>query len=204
MIKIEDVIGKKFNKLTVVKYIGVKNHNRQYLCMCDCGKQKIVRYSHLKNGSIKSCGCLLNNKKSITHGLWHFNPRLYKIWQMMIDRCKNKKSKSYKYYGNRGINVCEKWHDAKKFMEWAIKNGYKDDLTIERIDVNGNYCPENCKFITKQEQTRNKRTNTIIEINGEKKCMAEWSEKMNIDYRTLLKRIKNGTIKNTIIIKNHL
>ena len=122
---------------------------------------------------------------------------------MMIIRCENKKNINYKNYGGRGIKVCEEWHNGKNFMNWAIKNGYKDNLTIDRIDVNGNYEPLNCRWSNKKEQARNKRTNTIIEINGERKCMIEWSEIMNIDYRTLLKRIKNGVIKNGRILKSN-
>lgn len=119
--------------------------------------------------------------------------RLYKIWCGMKYRCYNANYDGYNNYGGRGIIVCQEWiNDFGNFYEWAIKNGYKDTLTIERIDVNGNYCPENCKWATMKEQENNKRNNTVLEYNGEKRTVSEWADKLQVSKETLYSRLKSG------------
>lgn len=168
-------IGEKHNYLTIEKFDHFdKCYRLYYLCSCKCGNKKIVRYDHILSGGVQSCGCIKKEGRNKKHGLYSFNERLAKSWQTMLYRCENKKNTHYKDYGGRGIKVCDEWHNAENFMNWAIKNGYKDNLTIDRIDVNGNYCPENCRWVTQKEQTRNTRTNHFILFDGEKRCLEDW------------------------------
>lgn len=124
------------------------------------------------------------------HGDW--KTPLYKCWKAIKERCKNKKSKAYKHYGARGIAICGEWLIYENFKKWALKNGYKDGLEIDRIDVNGNYDPENCKWSTRMEQCNNKNNNIFITIDGEKHTLFEWCRLKNIHYNTVSQRIKNG------------
>lgn len=184
-----DITGEKFNKLTVVERLqndigGIP----VWLCKCDCGNFTKVRGKNLKNGSVKSCGCMLKISTTKTHGL--SKAKIYNTWNSMKARCYNTKSSSYKRYGGRGISVCEEWSKSfETFYAWSMQNGYNENLTIERIDNNGNYCPENCKWISKKEQCRNRRTNISFEYNGEKHILTEWCEIFNLDYKLVHNRI---------------
>jgi hypothetical protein len=163
--------GEKFNRLTVLFFIGSEHRNRKYHCICECGNKLDVLGCHLKSGHTKSCGCLnkeKNKKMLTTHGLT--NEKLYIVWKGMKQRCYDKNSTNYKYYGGRGIEICDVWkNDFKLFYEWAIENGYKfkkiykDKLTLDRIDVNGNYEPNNCKWVNWKTQNSNKRN---VQINN--------------------------------------
>lgn len=191
--------GQRFGRLTVVslhhirKHIN-KNSNRitnkeYYLCKCDCGKEKII-YKYCLGRSTKSCGCLDLEKKT-KHGL--YGTRIYREWQRIKRRCYYKKDDSYSYYGGRGIAVCDEWkNDFMAFYNWAMANGYRDVLTIDRINNDWNYEPSNCRFITNKEQQRNKRNNHFIEYKGKKLCLSEWAELFNIDVRKLGNRIRRG------------
>ena len=153
--KIIDITGNKYGKLTVIKFDHSNDGNSYWLCKCECGKETVARGSHLKTGNTKSCGCL-SNTRNVKHNLTY--TRLYKTWTNMKGRCYNKKDKNYKHYGGRGIKICDEWrNNFINFYNWSITHGYRDDLTIDRIDVNGNYEPENCRFITIKEQQSNKR-----------------------------------------------
>ena len=118
--------------------------------------------------------------------------RLYNIWATMRNRCSSPHSHNYIYYGGRGIRVCEDWNQYLNFKSWAMKNGYSDELSIDRIDANGDYCPENCKWSTPTQQARNRRNTNLLTFNGETKPLAEWAEILNINYRTLYGRINSG------------
>lgn len=188
----ENLIGKKFGNLTVLKYSHTdKKGNTYWICECDCGKIKTVRRGHLLSGGVKSCGCALYEKRIKTHGLYSRNPRLNKIYNGMIDRCYKEKRYVYRLYGERGIKVCPAWlKDPKKFEEWSMNNGYAKNLTIDRINVNGDYCPENCRWVDNKIQQRNKRNNRYIFYNGERKCLSEWCECMNLSKSAISHRVE--------------
>lgn len=191
--KHSDIIGKRFGKLVVTGYSGTKNKCLYFKCKCDCGNDSFVtRKDGLITGHTKSCGC--------EHGkMGHPNPykgtgvtydRAYWVWAKIKARCYNQNCREYPNYGGRGVVMCDEWQDPKAFIEWAYANGYdnsapKGDCTLDRINVNGNYEPSNCRFVTNLEQQNNKRGNRFLEYNGEVKTIAEWSRRLNIPYPTL-------------------
>lgn len=193
--KIKDIYNQRFGRLIVLKYIGInKHHKASWLCKCDCGNQTIVSSGDLISGKQKSCGCYrqeTNIANSTTHGLT--NHRLYHTYHNMIARCYNPKSQYYCYYGGRDIKVCDEWkNDFQIFYNWAISNGYKDTLTIDRIDNNGNYEPDNCRWVTQHQQNRNQRSNRLLTYNNETLCITDMAIKYNIPLRTLIARLKRG------------
>lgn len=193
-------IGDKYGRLTIQEYAGkAKNGSTLVKCICDCGTEKIVRLCSLKKGGIKSCGCfakelLIKRNKDVkytTHG--QSRTRLYTIWCDMKQRCLNKNQKVFKHYGERKISICDEWkNNFNSFYDWAIRNGYADNLTIDRIDVDGNYKPSNCRWATTQQQRRNTRSNVFVEINGVKKVLIDWCDDYKIKYTTVLSRIYSG------------
>ena len=177
-----DITGKKYNKLTVISFYDIKDKKSRWLCECDCGKQKIIYAKDLKSNNTKSCGCLRNIKK-YDDKTKNFIKRLQYIFYHMKQRCYNKSNASYKYYGNKGITICDEWlKDINNFYNWAINNGYQENLTIERINVNGNYEPNNCRWITKTEQGYNRSNSILYTINGETKCLSEWCKLYDKNY----------------------
>lgn len=191
MSKFIDITGEKYNSLLVVERVeNAKNGVTRWKCLCDCGNYTIVRGGNLKKGLVKSCGCLNYSSKNKTHGM--SKSSLYNIWNGMKFRCYNNNSESYKYYGARGIGVCDEWKDnPENFMNWSIENGYEEGLTIDRIDVNKDYSPDNCRWISKGEQAKNRRMNYSIEYNGETKTLQEWCNELNLNY----KRVHNRMVK---------
>ena len=168
MSKFIDLTGQRFGGLTVIGF-AKKSNDRQYMwkCRCDCGNEIVIRSHSLRSGNTRSCGCLqkeTNIKLRQTHGMT--KTRLYNIWQSMKQRCSLPSASCYKYYGGRGITVCNEWQNFEPFCEWALANGYADNLTIDRIDVNGNYEPNNCRWLTIQEQQNNTRRSHNITFNG--------------------------------------
>lgn len=196
----EDLSGARFGRWTVLYEADPDYRNgrrlRRWYCRCDCGAERSVNERLLKNGSSKSCGCYHSDvmrevgKCNITHGMT--DTRLYRIYRHMIGRCYNEHDIRYPYYGARGITVCAEWSKFDNFAKWALENGYNDELSIDRIDVNGNYTPDNCKWSTVQEQSLNKTNTHYIEFNGVKKSIAEWAREYGMPYKRLHKRIRDG------------
>lgn len=196
-----DLIGQKFNRLLVIgnaeRYISPSGHRmKRWLCRCDCGKKIAVTTNHLISGHTKSCGCYakevsIQNGLKKKHGLT--KTRIHRICTQMKTRCFNPKDEHYKDYGGRGITICDGWKDNfQAFYDWALSNGYEEHLTIDRIDVNGNYEPSNCRWATQKEQSNNKRTTPFITFNGVTKTLLEWSDITGIKYQTLFYRYKAG------------
>jgi hypothetical protein len=188
----EYITGQIFGKLIAVKRVKTPGEREaKWICKCDCGGATKTRISNLKTGVTKSCGCrrteILTELKT-THG--GRKTRIYNIWNKMKRRCNDPKDRSYYQYGGRGISVCEEWnHSFEVFRDWAYKNGYTEELSIDRIDNDGNYCPENCRWATATTQARNRRSNTRIEFKGKVHSFAEWGEITGIPMHTLRDRI---------------
>ncbi|HSW35847.1 MAG TPA: hypothetical protein VLH18_04500 [Candidatus Limnocylindrales bacterium] len=185
--------GDVFGRLTIVEELEKKNHNRQFLCKCECGAKTTVDSSKLISKNTQSCGCLKREimaNKNRTHG--KSKTPLYSVWNSMKGRCYNPSDAGFRDYGGRGITVCGEWQEFEPFMEWALKSGYRKGLTIERVDNNGNYEPQNCKWIPRSEQSANRRTNRYLKFRGNLKTMAQWSRDLGINYDTLKDRLNNG------------
>lgn len=203
--KFIDLTGQRFGRLVAVQTNG-KNSNGQlkWLCHCDCGNVVTVERANLVRGHTQSCGCYREEIKKLekkTHG--QTGTRIFHIWVGIKQRCYNSNAHNFKNYGGRGITVCEEWRNSfEVFYEWAMSHGYSDDLSIDRIDVNGNYCPENCRWVTAIEQCNNRRSNHNITYNGETHTLTEWAIKTGINQRTLENRIRSGwTIEKALTTK---
>lgn len=195
----KDLTGKRFGRLVVVgPYDKVKGQLR-WECICDCGATHIAYGSSLKGGSTRSCGCLLRdfNKTIIVHGC---EPkRLYRIWSGMKCRCSDQRNKDYPRYGGRGITVCQEWREYIPFRDWALANGYAEDLSLDRINVNGNYCPENCRWATPKEQGNNRRNNRMATYMGETKTFSEWADQFGIDICIFHAAMRRGRTMDEIV-----
>ena len=197
-----NLLNKRFGRLDVINYAG----NGKWECLCDCGNHIIVYGYDLRNEKVKSCGCYKKDyiaNKNVTHGL--SNTRLFNIYYDMLSRCYDTNIQQYEFYGKRGILICNEWTDKEKgfinFYNWSIKNGYKDDLTIDRVNVNGDYEPNNCRWATMKEQSNNRRSNHNIELNGITKTISEWSEIYKINDHTVRDRLKRGWTEEDAIRK---
>lgn len=158
MPRIKDLTGMKFERLTVICRKGIIDGHAAWLCMCECGNTAVIKSTYLIKGKTKSCGCLhkdMLRARSITHN--QSKTRLYRIWGNMISRCENPKVACYPYYGGRGIKIAPEWKTFVNFQKWSCSNGYSDNLTIDRIDTNGNYEPSNCRWTDMATQSRNRR-----------------------------------------------
>lgn len=195
MSKLIDLTGQRFGHLVVIKRAeNSKCRQARWLCQCDCGQSTIVVGCQLRNGQIKSCGCLRREKliqRSLRHGETHH--RIYNIWLGIKRRCLKPGDSGYEKYGGRGITVCEEWRNSYvAFRDWAMANGYAEDLTIDRIDNNGPYSPENCRWTTNAEQAKNRRSTRLIEYNGKTLCIKDWARETGINYCTLFRRLSHG------------
>lgn len=197
--KVRDLTGKKFGRWTVIELDQTPRSGKAsyWVCECDCGTVKSVRGDGLVGGTSKSCGCLkkevsaANVSKNHTHGL--SGTRIYSIWQGMKSRCYNKNNARWHRYGCRGITVCEEWRDSfQSFYEWATSNGYNDTLTLDRIDNDGPYSPDNCRWATQQEQARNRKTNIDITIGNSTRTLKEWCEIFGISESAAYARYKRN------------
>lgn len=163
-----DLTGQKFSKLIVIGFSHIKNGHACWICMCECGNETVSIGNDLLNGHKQSCGCLRKETMSaiLTKHNLTMHP-LYGVWRTMRQRCYNPNNKQYSYYGYRGIQVCSEWKaDFLSFFNWAVSNGYNKGLSIERIDNNANYCPENCKWVTHLTQCNNQRSNIQVVYHG--------------------------------------
>ena len=193
MAKYADLTGQRFNNFTVLKRSDIPEYygkSISWVCICDCGKTKIMTSGGLHSRKAKTCQCNVNP-------IYHHesDTRLYRIHIDMIRRCTNPKNKAYKYYGQRGIKVCKKWLGNAgyvNFRNWALSHGYSDELTIDRKNNNGNYSPQNCRWATSKEQRNNQRTNRRITIDGETHTLAEWSEITGVKAITIGTRLRYG------------
>ncbi|MBE6146928.1 MAG: hypothetical protein E7168_01180 [Firmicutes bacterium] len=185
--KATDFIGNKIGKITIIDYLGTikkekGNNHKFWLGKCECGQEVHLKANEIVKKKRKCCRYCSSPGK--THGMT--NTRIFNIWQSMIGRCTNPNNQDYYNYGARNIKVCEEWKNSfEKFYDWAIKNGYSSNLTLDRIDNNNNYCPNNCRWATTLEQANNKRNNIIIEYNGTKDTLSNWARKTGINSRCL-------------------
>lgn len=190
------LIGKIFTRLTVISsYPKKENGQTQWVCKCSCGKELVVTTSDLNSNGVQSCGCLNREnviKRNTIHGYSKRNHKhpLYDTWAGMNARCSNKNHIAYKYYGQRGISVCDEWKKTPvKFIKWAKANGWKKGLTIDRKNNEKNYSPENCKISNMHEQLQNTRRTKQIEFNKKTLSLTDWSKQTKINRNTLYSRI---------------
>lgn len=201
-----DMIGRRFGNLVVISEAGKKDRQFAWVCRCDCGKTtEPIRGTSLRNGDTRSCGCKhykgdSNRKHSGS------KERLYGVFLGMHRRCEQESDISFARYGGRGITVCNEWSDYAKFRDWALKNGYnplakRGECTLDRIDNNKGYSPQNCCWATNKEQSNNRRSNVFAEINGETKNLAQWASENGLKYGTIYSRYIRGCTGESLIRK---
>ena len=183
-----DLTGQRFGKLVVLYRVENTIHNEvQWLCQCDCGNTTIVTSGHLRSGGTKSCGCSWYRKPKYD-GEGSYDS-LYPTWRGMINRCNNPNSSGYMNYGGRGITVCDDWLDFNNFKHWADETKTDQTLTLDRLNNDLGYSPDNCHWATAKEQNSNKRNNLLFELNGEICTLKEWCRRFNVNYLTIYSRI---------------
>lgn len=204
MSKLIDLTNKNFGDLTAIKIAGKRNTPNGcrkiiWECKCSCGKTVFVEGENLRNGNTKSCGCkrYVTGKDNLCFKNGYKTERLYRIWASMKQRCLNPNCSGYKNYGGRGIKICDEWLDYILFREWALSNGYdqnaqKRECTIDRIDVDGNYEPHNCRWVNWKSQMKNQRKTILITYNGITETRKWWAEKLGIYGQTLQKYLDKG------------
>lgn len=187
----EKYVGKKSGHLTIIEVWRDKEKKETMCrCMCDCGNTHISYVSKVISGKVASCGCQKGNKKHNAHG-----SRLYRIWQAMKSRCLNPNTANYKYYGGRGINVCDEWMEFAPFAEWAKEHGYSDNLTIDRKDIDKGYCPDNCEWVTMKHQNNHHKSNIYqIEMDGEKYSLRDFVDLIGESYSKIQTQLNRGKI----------
>lgn len=202
-----DLSGMRFGRLLVLRraesQVSSGKHAVRWVCQCDCGMETTARTDTLKGGKVKSCGCLAREVSSVNgkryggrvrHG--HSYERLFNIWYLMKYRCENTKSKAFHNYGGRGIIVCEEWSNAangyQNFKRWAYDNGYMDTLTLDRVDNERGYEPDNCRWCDRVEQGNNKRNNILYEFSGKSQTLTTWAREYLLPPKTLWRRIHAG------------
>lgn len=198
----KNYIGLKFGKWTVIGGPIRKQSRVLWECQCICGTVRFVYQTSLDSGKSRGCGShkRMNLK---THGLC--GTKLYMIWALMKQRCGNPKNPNYHHYGGRNIKVCEEWEkDYVPFYNWSMSHGYKEGLSIDRINVNGDYTPDNCRWTDWETQSNNKRDNVFMEYNGERHTLSEWSKASGIDYQKVRHRFAIGYPPEIVLYKGNL
>lgn len=204
--KAHNLTGKRYGRLIVISRAANRQGKVMWLCKCDCGNTKEIAAPSLVSGRTQSCGCLSKERTRIActkHG--GLNTRLYRIWRNMKSRCACSSAAKHFNYGGKGITVCEEWNEFSAFREWALSNGYTDNLTIDRKDSSKGYTPENCRWATTKEQNNNTSQNHILDYNNFSGTIAQWAERIGLPYKVLSERIRREwTIEralNTPIVK---
>ena len=200
--------GQVFGYLTVMSPGPDKARSDGFLrptsvCRCVCGKEVVVTNVHLRRGNVKSCGCMTKDilrRARTVHG--SSRTTLYRVWCGMHERCNTPGHQAYKDYGGRGVKVCDAWKDFTTFSKWAKENGYMSGLSIDRIDVNGNYSPENCRWATQKQQANNKRCNKVLEIDSVSHTLQEWADISGNSFSLILWRLSAGVpVKEAVFSK---
>lgn len=190
MAKGKNLVGQKIGHWTVLRKVENDSRgNSQWLCRCECGKEKVVRGQRLRNGESTSCGCK-RKKFTETYGS---KSRLYRIWRGMLTRCENPNNHAFEHYGAKGISVCEEWHSFGSFRDWSFSNGYSEKSSIDRICNDGGYNPENCRWVENWNVQMNNRSSChVLEFKGEKKTISEWANITGLKSTTIRKRLDMG------------
>ena len=193
-----DLTGQRFGRLIVLQRDEASERCNEiyWLCRCDCGKEKSISGSALRAGYTQSCGCL---KRELLQNSRHLNKHLYQVWQDMKQRCNNPRNKYYDRYGVRGIKVCQEWADYDSFFTWAMAHGYAHGLQIDRIDNDGDYTPDNCRWATPKENTNNRAVCIKITHEGKTHTATEWAHIMGIPARTIISRYHAGKSSEEIL-----
>lgn len=196
-----DITGKKYGRITALRIDGRNKAGEiMWRCACDCGAETTIASRSLRSGNTTSCGCykrMMAKKRLEKHGMSHTH--IYQVWCSMKGRCLRSSSKDYPYYGGRGITVCDEWKCFDAFYEWAMEAGYKDGLSIERVNVNDGYHPANCTWIRVEKQSENRRNTLKAEYNGEIKRVKEWSRLLGLNYNTVRAYIRQGKNMESIV-----
>ena len=195
--KLKDMSGERIGMLTVLRRAENRNKSVYWLCRCDCGEEKEMAASSLRDGLTRSCGChrkrvsaTLCQSLNLSHG--KSQTPLYRVWANMNYRCNNPSAKAYPHYGGRGITVCCEWQDFNAFHKWAMSSGYRPGLSIDREDNDGDYSPDNCRWANAVEQGNNRRNCRHMEFRGQRKTLAEWAREIGVSRSTLASRIRAG------------
>lgn len=193
-----DLTGQRFGYLTVISRAesDPKRKERRWNCLCDCGEMTAVPSYRLRHGGVTSCGCHQYDRNFCSKKA-KWNQRLYRVYQSIQTRCYNQNSDNYYLYGGRGITICDEWKEFDNFCDWALSNGYDEsapfgECTIDRIDPNKGYSPDNCRWVSMKKQNNNRRNNHLITFNGETKTIAEWEREMGLYRGAILIRLKHG------------
>lgn len=206
MPKTLDLTGQMYGKLLVIRRLGKIVNKVMYECKCECGNIKSISHSDLRSNRTKSCGCYKKQlliEKNTTHGLSVKNGkpiRLFRIWSNIKTRTMNPKSPQYIDYGGRGIKLDRTWLNFEIFYKWSMTNGYEENLSIDRINVNGDYTPNNCRWADVKTQANNRRNNINITLGHSTKTLTQWCDTFNLNYRTVQDRIKrNWSIETALL-----